>query len=179
MKETMPIMDVKTEGLISERAVYGHWESEVVNMRYFVMEKNVTPLTTKPARIFNELSDIGSAFTISPVPSTSSLAPACWPPVACSVCMSLSSTMVGVVGVFLIGVGLFVVAGGMITADDAVSFNFSLFLLLFDFCLVEGGPSDASLQSRASEGPLEGRAALRSDGCCLDVDGTGIGGIAE
>jgi hypothetical protein len=32
-------MDVKTEGLISERAVYGHWESEVVNIRYFLMTK--------------------------------------------------------------------------------------------------------------------------------------------
>jgi hypothetical protein len=64
-KETTPIMDVKTECLISERAVYGHWESEVVNMRYFLMAKNVTPFTTKPARIFNESSNIGSPFTIS------------------------------------------------------------------------------------------------------------------
>jgi len=90
--------------------------------------------------------------------------------------MSLSST---VVGVFLIGFGVFVVAGGMIAADDAASFDFSLFLFLFDFCLPEGGPSDVSLQLRASEGPPEGRAALHPGSCCLDVDGTGIGGIAE
>jgi hypothetical protein len=93
--------------------------------------------------------------------------------------MSLSSTVVGVVGVFLSGVGVFVVAGDMVAADHGASFEFSLFLFLFDFCLLEGGPSDVTLQLRASEGPPEGRAALRPDSCCFDVDGTGIGGIAE
>ena len=33
-------MDVKTEGLISERAVYGHLESMVVNKQYCLMERN-------------------------------------------------------------------------------------------------------------------------------------------
>jgi len=90
--------------------------------------------------------------------------------------MSLSST---VVDVFLIGVRVFVVTGGMVVAEDAASFDFSLFLFLFDFCLLEGGPSDVSLQLCASEGPPEGRDPLRPGSCCLDVDGTGIGGIAE
>jgi hypothetical protein len=145
--------------------------------------KKHTPLTTKPARIFNESSNIGSAFTVSPAPSTSSFGPTCCPPgcatVTRSVCMSLSSTVVGVVGVFLFGVGVFVVAGDMVAADHGASFDFSLFFFLFDFCLLEGGPSDVTLQLRASEGPPEGRAALRPDSCCFDVDGTGIGGIAE
>ena len=67
----------------------------------------------------------------------------------------------------------------MVAADNATSFDFSLFFFLFDFCLLEGCPSDDTLQLRASEGPSEDRAALRPDSCCLDVDGAGISGIAE
>ena len=73
----------------------------------------------------------------------------------------------------LIGVGVFVVVGGTVAADDAASFNFSLFLFLVDFCLLEKDPAP---QLRASEGPSEGRAVLS---CCLNVDGPGIGGSAE
>jgi hypothetical protein len=91
--------------------------------------------------------------------------------------MSLSSTVVWVVGVFLIGVEIFIVAGGMLAADDAPSFNISLLLFLCDF--LEGGPSDVAPKLRASEGSPEGSAALGPDSCCLDVDRTGIGGIAE
>ena len=40
-KETTPIIDIKAKHLISERAVYGHCESEVVNMQYSLMAKNV------------------------------------------------------------------------------------------------------------------------------------------
>ena len=74
-------------------------------------------------------------------------------------------------------VGTFVVAGGMVADDDA-SFNSSLFLFLFDCCLLEGWPSDVALQLRVSEEPLEGRTVLRPDSC-FDVDGTGIGGMVE
>ena len=77
----------------------------------------------------------------------------------------------------LVGVGAFVVAGGMIASDDATSFSSSLLLLLFDCRLPEGSP-DVALQLRGSEGPPEGRTALRPDSC-LDVDGAGIGGIVE
>lgn len=175
---TTPINDVKTEGLISERAVYGHWES-VVNMRYFLVANKRTPFAIKPARISNASSNVGSAL-ISPVSSTPSLGSDCCPPgcatVTCSLRMSLSSTVVGVVGV----VEVFVVVGEMGAADDAASLNFSLFLLLLDFCLPEGSSSDIVLLSRASEGPPEGgAAALRLIGCCRDINGTGVGGIAE
>jgi len=78
--------------------------------------------------------------------------------------------------VLLIGVGVFVVVGGTVAADDAASFNFSLFLFLVDFCLLEEDPSDVAPQLRALEGPSEGRALLS---CCLNVDGPGIGGTAE
>ena len=90
--------------------------------------------------------------------------------------MFLSSTAAGVIGG---GVGVFKVAGGMVTADNEASFDISLPLFLFDFRLLKGGPSNVALQLRASEGLPEGRAALRPDSCCLDVDGPGIGGIAE
>jgi len=93
--------------------------------------------------------------------------------------MSLSSTVDGVVGVFLIGVGVFVVTGDIAAAEDAVSFDFSLLFLLFDFCLLEGGPSGVALLLRASERPPEGKAALGPGSCCLDVDGIGTGGIVE
>ncbi len=76
--------------------------------------------------------------------------------------------------------GVFVVAGGMVAADDATSFCNSLFLFLFDFCLLKGGPSDVAPPLRTSEeGPPEGRTALRADNCCLDVEGRGIGGTTE
>jgi hypothetical protein len=58
--------------------------------------------------------------------------------------MSSPSTVVRLVGVFLIGVGVFVVAGDMVAADNGASFDFSLFLFLFDFCLLEGGPSNVT-----------------------------------
>jgi hypothetical protein len=67
----------------------------------------------------------------------------------------------------------------MVAAEDAAPFDFSLFFFLFDFCLPEGGSSDVALQLPASEGPPEGRTALKPDSCCPDIDGTGIGGIAE
>ena len=67
----------------------------------------------------------------------------------------------------------------MVAADNEASLDASFLLFLFNFRLLEGGPSDVALQLRTSEGLPEGRAALWPDSCCLDADGPGIGGIAE
>ena len=71
-----------------------------------------------------------------------------------------------------------VVAVSTVVADAASLFDPSLFLLLPDFCFAGGCPSAVEPRLTGSEEPREGGTKLGAD-IWLDVDGIGIGGMAE